>query len=107
VLTATLASPWCLPCAAATVTPPAVAGAVNRPSAVIAPAVVDQVIVGAVASGLPNWSNPVAVNCCLWPRSSETLSGLTVIVSSVCFTVTLTLLWTDNPAGSVMVAVKV
>ena len=44
-----------------------VPGAVNSPSPLIVPAVVPHVNVGCVVKATPNWSFPVAVNCCVPP----------------------------------------
>ena len=83
-----------------------VLGAVNSPPALIVPAVVPQVNVGCAAKATPNWSFPVAVNCCVAPALRLAADGLTAIAVSVWFTVTSTLLVAVSPPASVIVTVK-
>ena len=72
----------------------------------IEPAVADQVVLPSVIAA-PNWSMPLAVNCCVaWLPSAGT-AGVTVMLVSVWFTVTPTLLVVDSPPASVIVTWKV
>jgi hypothetical protein len=79
---------------------------VNNPPSVIVPTVVVQVKLGCVANALPNWSLPVAVNCCVAGGVTVDFAGLTAMVVRVWATGTLTLLATDRPPESVIVTVK-
>ena len=67
----------------------------------------DQVVARAGAIALPNWSMPLAVNCCVAWLASAGAAGVTVMLVSVWFTVTLTLLVVDSPPASVIVTWKV
>jgi len=89
----TLAVPLTLPLAAVTVKgPPPVEPAVNNPDELmVPPPLTDQVNVGCGLTGLPNWSNPVAVNCCVPPVATEALLGATVIFVRTGAAVTVTL----------------
>ena len=90
-----------------TVAVPKVPDAVNSPVGEITPLLVVHVTVGWLAMAAPNWSNPQAVNCCVASVSIDDVNGITVILLSVWFTVTVTLLVTLRLPGSVMVTVKV
>jgi len=81
-VTVTLAVPLTPPLAAVTVKGPPAVVAENRPAApmVPTPPPTDQLNVGCGLSALPNWSRPVAVNCCVPPVWTEALAGETVIV---------------------------
>ena len=107
-LTVTLAVPLTLPLDAVTVKgPPAVAPAVNNPDALmVPPPFTDQAKVGCGLIGLPNWSNPVAVNCCLPPVATEALLGATVIVVKTGAAVTVTLAVPLTPPLAAAVTVK-
>ena len=80
--------------------------AVNNPPSVIVPTVVVQAKLGCVANALPNWSLPMAVNCCVAGGVTVAFAGLTAMVVRVWATGTLTLLATDRPPESVIVTVK-
>ena len=71
------------------------------------PATTDQVHVGCVVNGLPNWSFSDAVNCWEAPAFRFADGGLIVLVVSVWLTVTLTLLVAVRPPGSAIVTWKV
>ena len=101
-----LVVPLTVPLVAVIVPFVAVIGAVRRPDVPIVPAVVVQVNDGVVVRALPNWSLAVAVNCCVAPALTVGDDGLTTMLVSVWFTVTLTLLVAVSPSGSVMVTVK-
>lgn len=82
-------------------------GAVNRPVPDIVPPIkLTQAKFGCVASGLLNWSLPVAANCCCVPSSMSSGDGLTTMVVSVALTTTLTLLVVDKPRVSRRVTVR-
>ena len=80
--------------------------AVNNPSSVIVPTVVVQANFGCAANGLPNWSSPVAVNCCAASGLTFAVAGLTAMLVRVCSTGTLKLLLTDSPPESAIVTVN-
>ena len=61
---------------------------------------------GCGAMGNPNWSSPVAVNCCTPPGRTSIDAGETAIDVSVWLTVTLTLLVAVNPPASAIVTWK-
>ena len=50
---------------------------------------------------------PLAVNCCVAWLASAGTAGVTVMLVSVWFTVTVTLLVVDSPPSSVIVTWKV
>ena len=80
--------------------------AVKRPAAVIPPTVVNQL----KASGditRPNWSLPVAVNCCVPPLLMSSDGGVVAMAARVEITLTPTVLVTDPPYSSMIVTVKV
>ena len=108
MLTVTVVLPVTLPLVAVTEPVADVSDAVNRPLVLMVPTppVCDQVNVGSVTKAALNWSVAVAENCCATPAFSAGDAGLTVIVATVCATVTLTLLVAVSPPGSVIVAVK-
>ena len=58
------------------------------------------------ANGWPNWSCPVTVNCCVLPAVILAKDGLTAMLASDWFTVTLTELVVDWPPKSVTVTRK-
>ena len=82
-VTETLAVPVRPPLAAVTVNgPPAVEPALNRPAEpIVPPPLTDQVNDGCGLKAWPNWSRPVALNCCVPPAWTEALAGATVIVA--------------------------
>ena len=85
---------------------PGVPGGVKKPPAVIVPEPAVHVKLGCAAKVLPNWSRATAVNLCVEKRSTLTVAGLTAMLVHVELTVTVTLLVTDSPPESVIVAVK-
>ena len=92
VVTVTLAVPLTLPLVAVTVKEPAVEPAVNKPAVLmVPPPLTVQVNVGCGLTGWPNWSRPVAVNCCVPPVCTDALAGATVIVVRTGGAVTVTL----------------
>ena len=93
LVTVTLAVPLTLPLVAVTVKgPPAVGPAVNKPDPLMAPPPLTvQVKDGCGLTRLPNWSRPVAVNCCVLPVCTDALDGETVIVVRTGGAVTVTL----------------
>ena len=90
-----------LPAALVAVTvPPTARGRGNRPVVLIYPdvGVVDQVNVGCVAIGLPNWSMRLAVNCCVVPSWRVADDGVITMPFAVGVTVTVdVVLVTDSP----------
>ena len=63
--TVTVAVPLIEPMVALTVSGGVTAGAVYNPPAVMLPETALQLKVGWTLNALPNWSMPVAVNCCV------------------------------------------
>ena len=55
---------------------------------------------------LPNWSSPVALNCCVPPVRIKGTLGVTRRPVSVWFTLTMTLLVVESPPLSVITTVK-
>jgi hypothetical protein len=94
------------PLAAVIVALPDVLGAVNNPLPLTVPALADQVSPGRLATGLPNWSKPAAASCCVAPGATVAAAGVIAMRVSAELTVTVTLLATDSPLGSLMVAVR-
>ena len=82
------------------------AAAVSRPLELIFPTVVFQAKFGCLANTTPNWSSPVAVNCCVAPWTTETGDGVTVMLLRTDLTVTVTLLVVNSPPESVIVTWK-
>jgi hypothetical protein len=105
LVTVTVLLPLTALLVAVTVPLAVVVGAVNRPLALTVPpvTVVVQVNVGCAVKALPNWSLPVAVNCCVPAAFRLADVGLRVIVVSVWFTVTVTELVAVREPGSVIV----
>ena len=68
LLTVTAALPLTVPLVAVTLAEPVAAGAVYSPPALIEPMplALAQVKRRLAAKATPNWSFPVAVNCCVW-----------------------------------------
>jgi hypothetical protein len=105
-VTVTLALPLTLPLVAVTVAFPEAYDAVYRPELFTEPhPTFDQVTVVDIAP--PNWSAPLAVNCCVSWDDNVTLAGDTPIEVNVWLTVTLTLLVVLSPPASVMVTASV
>ncbi len=81
---------------AVTVSEPLASGALYRPLVLTnppaPPAASVQVKAGWMAIARPNWSRALAVNCRVAPQSRLTVAGLTLMLVSVWFTVTVTLL---------------
>ena len=86
--------PCTLPLVAVTVKgPPALEPAVKSPDdgPIEPPPLTDQVNEGCELSGWPNWSLPVAMNCCVAPVWTVAEAGDTVIDVSTGGAVTVTL----------------
>jgi hypothetical protein len=109
-VTVTLAKPCTDPLVAVTTAEPVAAGAIYNPPVLIDPTPIPTLqlkLLGWLIKAVPNWSNPAAVNCCVWFWESTLLAGVTVIVVNVWSTVTNTLLVAVRAsAASVIVAVK-
>ena len=93
-VTVTLALPCTVPLVAVTVNgPPALEPAVKSPDdgSTAPPPLTDHVNEGCGFTGWPNWSLPVAVNCCVAPVWTVAEAGDTVIVVSTGEAVTVTL----------------
>ena len=73
---------------------------------IVPPPLTDQVNVGCVASGSPNWSSAEAVKVVV-PCKPTVIGGLTSIAVSVCWTTTVTELVAVRPSWSVTVTAKV
>ncbi len=95
-----------VPMVAVTVPEAVVLGTLNRPPLLIVPKLVVQATAGGAVNGLPNWSLPVTLNCCVCAPRKFADVGLTARVVGVWFTVTATLLVPVRPLGSVIVTVK-
>ena len=104
--TVTFAVPRIEPLVAVIVTLPGVLEGVKRPPAVIVPELAVHAKTGCTAKGLPNWSRATAVNVWVEKRSMFPVAGLTTMLVNVELTVTVTLLATDSPPASVIVAVR-
>jgi hypothetical protein len=106
LVTVTAALPWTAPAVAVTVYgPPAVAPAVKSPEApTVPPPVVAQAKVGCGRIAAPNWSRALAASCRLASTATLALAGETATLVAVWLTATPTLLVTDWPSASVIVA---
>jgi hypothetical protein len=94
--TVTEAVPLWPPLVATTENVPAVP-AWNRPVDEMVPPFTDHENVGCVASGAPNWSVAVAVNCTVALDPTLALAGVTETVVNACGTVAVVALVADFP----------